>query len=94
MPVVLEAIVVVAALAAAGVALRAVWRPATPAPVAPTSWAPHVAVSDNDTVVTVRRGTEALEIARIAGDDPQWHDKLLDARAEAALRANALNTPD
>lgn len=94
MPAVLEVFVVVAALAAAGVALRAVWRPAATAPVTATSWAPHVAVVEDDTVVVVRRGLETLEIARIARDDPEWHAKLLDARAEAALRASALNAPD
>lgn len=87
------------AIAAVGVAVVAALArvgrgPATRIPPAPARWEPHVAVVDNDTVVSVRRGDEELEIARIAGDDPDWHDKLLDARTEAQMRATALNAPD
>lgn len=62
-------------------------------PVAPASWEPHVGAADNHTVVTVRRGAESLEIARFPADDPDWHDKLVTARADAALRAAELNAP-
>lgn len=101
-----ELAVVVILVMAAVVLLRTLHRGVTsqPPPIAtpaePARWEPQVTAVDNQTVVAVRRASnrrgetaDVLEIARFAADDPDWHDKLVAARAEASLRAAELNAP-